>query len=76
VGLSGEERARIRTLQSQAEEVFRPETGDDEGPLSPHPRHLPRGIFVMVLEPTPWGWSADDSMTLKLARLETILWYP
>jgi hypothetical protein len=37
--------------------------------------YLPRGLEVMLLEPVPW--SADLSTgQLKLAKVESLLWYP
>lgn len=63
-------RERLAEASETAEEPGEP------GALTPHLRHLPRGVFVMLLEPTPWGWSSDDSATLRLARLESLLWYP
>ena len=42
--------------------------------LDPDLVHLPKGMFVMLLEPVPW--STEGSTTMRLARLEALLWYP
>lgn len=70
-----EERRRAAELVARAQSG-RATAVSEAGPLDPNLRHLPKGIFVMLLEPTPWGWSGSDSQTLQLARLESILWYP
>lgn len=45
-----------------------------EGTLEPSLAHLPRGISVMLLEPFPVPF--EGSPSLRLARLESLLWYP
>jgi hypothetical protein len=35
--------------------------------------YLPHGIFALLLEPLPWR---HDSLSQRLAALETIVWYP
>lgn len=42
--------------------------------LAPDVAHLPRGLFVMLFEPVPWG--PPGSSTLQMARLESLVWYP
>jgi hypothetical protein len=46
--------------------------GDE--PLDPDLAHLPRGLSVMLLEPFPVPF--EGSLSLRLARLESLLWYP
>lgn len=69
----------------QAEEEPAPEGPDEASALKPQPQpvetgwaaqisHLPRGVSVMLFEPVPWGHGG--SFSLKLARLEMLLWYP
>jgi hypothetical protein len=36
--------------------------------------HLPRGLQVMLIEPVPW--SSGDGTGERLARMETVVWYP
>ncbi|HVF53687.1 MAG TPA: hypothetical protein VNC78_08795 [Actinomycetota bacterium] len=45
----------------------------DDPLLSPDLAHLPRGLAVMLLEPTPWG---GGSTQLRFARKEALVWYP
>lgn len=47
---------------------------EGEGTLQPNLAHLPRGISVMLLEPFPIPF--EGSPSLRLARLESLLWYP
>lgn len=42
--------------------------------LDPDVVHLPKGLFVMLFEPVPW--STEGSTTMRLARLESLVWYP
>lgn len=42
--------------------------------LDPNLAHLPKGLFVMLFEPVPW--STEGSTTMRMARLESIVWYP
>jgi hypothetical protein len=39
-------------------------------------RYLPQGVSVVLLRPYPWEASIAQSTGLKLARGETLLWYP
>lgn len=48
--------------------------GSDEAALNPNLAHLPRGLSVMLLEPFPVPFAG--TISLKLARLEALLWYP
>lgn len=48
--------------------------GDGGGAIDPNLKHLPRGISVMLVEPLPIPLTG--SVSLKLARLESLLWYP
>lgn len=45
-----------------------------DAPLDPDLAHLPRGLSVMMLEPLPLPFSGSPA--LKLARLESLVWYP
>ena len=47
---------------------------EQEAALEPDIAHVPRGLSVMLLEPFPVPFSG--SMSLRLARLESLLWYP
>lgn len=51
-----------------------PPLAAEEDLLEPNLRHLPVGISVMLFEPTPWR--SSNSQSLRLAQLETIVWYP
>lgn len=51
-----------------------PRLQDDDGLLDPNLTYLPRGLSVMLFEPVPVPF--DGSLTLRLARLESLLWYP
>lgn len=51
-----------------------PPAAEGEAPLDPNLKHLPRGLSVMLLEPFPVPF--EGSLSLKLARLESLLWYP
>lgn len=87
-GLAVEMRARILELRAQADAAeskldgleqpgsgLAPgPSGADEATLDPNLRHLPRGLSVMLLEPFPLPF--EGSVSLKLARLESLLWYP
>ena len=42
--------------------------------LDPSLSHLPRGLSVMLLEPFPLPF--EGSASLRLARLESLVWYP
>ena len=48
--------------------------GGDEGALDPSIRHLPRGLSVMLIEPFPVPFTG--SLSLRLAKAESLLWYP
>lgn len=45
-----------------------------EGLLNPNLLYLPKGLVVMLLEPFPVPFSG--SLSLRLARLESLIWYP
>lgn len=42
--------------------------------LDPNLAHLPTGLAVMLLEPVPW--ETEGSSSLRMARLEALVWYP
>lgn len=44
------------------------------GRITGEVRHLPRGLSVMLLYPYPW--TSTSNLRVKLAQLETIIWYP
>ena len=83
--LEGSDPARAEKLRIQAQDL-RLRAGDariepppaagavNEAPLEPNLRHLPRGLSVMLLEPFPFPFVG--SISLRLARLESLLWYP
>jgi hypothetical protein len=48
--------------------------GDEVGGVSANVRYLPRGLKAVLLEPLPWRM--DVSVRMRLAQVETILWYP
>lgn len=77
--------ARLQVLQDRSEqlvqkqqEIQEPPPGatltEGEGTLEPSVAHLPRGLSVMLLEPFPLPF--EGSPSLRLARLESLLWYP
>lgn len=43
-------------------------------PLERDLAHLPKGVFVLLFEPVPW--ESGGSTSLKMARAESIVWYP
>ena len=47
---------------------------ESDAALEPDIQHIPRGLSVMLLEPFPVPF--NGSASLKLARLESLLWYP
>jgi 4-amino-4-deoxy-L-arabinose transferase-like glycosyltransferase len=76
---------RLRELQkemaaliAEQERLLSPPPGgslsEDSGSLDPNIRHLPRGISVMLIEPFPLPFTGSAS--LRLARLESLIWYP
>jgi len=68
------EAAHLAQLQSQAPTPpATPPTEAGAETLDPNIAHLPRGLAVMLFEPVPWG---GGSSSLRLARLEAIVWYP
>lgn len=84
-------REQARDIRGEADalrlrtEKVRASAGTDEGslpvptsagdaPLNANIRHVPRGLSVMLLEPFPLPFAG--SISLKLARLESLLWYP
>lgn len=48
--------------------------GEDATALDPNLAHLPTGLAVMLFEPVPW--ETEGSPSLRLARLEALVWYP
>ena len=69
--------AQAEALRSQAAaklQATESPTPVGEAPLDPDLAHLPRGISVMLVEPFPVPY--EGSVSLKLARLETVFWYP
>ena len=67
-------RAQALEERAVAEREERGSAGSAEVPLDPNLRHLPRGLSVMLLEPFPLPFVG--SMSLRLARLESLVWYP
>ncbi|MDQ3964088.1 MAG: hypothetical protein M3277_09305 [Actinomycetota bacterium] len=61
-------------LLAEQQEIQSPPAITEEGSLDPSIKHLPRGLSVMLLEPLPLPFSG--STPLRLARLESLLWYP
>lgn len=49
-------------------------TTDTSGTLEADIKHLPQGLLVMLAEPYPLPW--EGSTTLRMARLEALVWYP
>lgn len=47
---------------------------EQEAAQEPDLKHLPRGISVMLLEPLPIPFTGSTS--LRLARIESLIWYP
>ncbi len=45
-----------------------------KGGISGKIEHLPCGLPAVVLRPYPW--ETDGSTSVRLARLEAVLWYP
>lgn len=80
----GEQRA-LNALQASTAVVKAPVPASPGKPAAPPPvdtsvagaslRYLPTGITVVGLRPWPWE-SASASPGVRLARLETIVWYP
>ncbi len=66
-----EELARLEALLADVPPASDP---DAAGQLAPDLVHLPKGIFVMLLEPVPW--ETGGSQSLQLARTDALLWYP
>lgn len=69
-------RARAEALRAQASAVLAERenpVGIGQELLDPNLAHLPRGLSVMLLEPFPVPFSGSAS--LRLARLESVLWY-
>lgn len=64
------EEARLKELVGGSD-IASPEETER---LDPDLVHLPKGMFVMLLEPVPW--STEGSTTMRMARLEALLWYP
>lgn len=88
-GLSPAERRQVERILSLQEERLRavraeirqilntlapPTVEQVEAAQEPNLMHLPKGIFVMLFEPTPMR--GGDDPTIGLARTETLLWYP
>jgi hypothetical protein len=48
---------------------------DQQSPAGANLAYLPTGIAVVALRPWPWEQS-DTSLGVRMARAETILWYP
>lgn len=68
---------RINELTEQQQRIQQPPpsaTLSEEGALEPNIAHLPRGLSVMLLEPFPLPF--EGSASLRLARLESLIWYP
>ena len=71
-------RAQAAALLAKQTRLQEPAPGaqlsDEESALDPNIAHLPRGISVMLIEPLPLPFTGSPS--LKLARLESLIWYP
>lgn len=68
-------RRRAVDLRTKTEAAVSPQPDvEAETPLNPSLVHLPRGLSAMLLEPFPLPF--EGSISLKLARLESLLWYP
>jgi len=48
----------------------------EDGGLTASASYVPKGLVVVVLRPFPWEAATAPSSTLKLAALESLLWYP
>ena len=72
------ERAEVRERLEEAEARAAAEgsvpANEEDGVLSPMVQHLPKGLSVMLLEPYPWQATANSRV--RLAQLESFLWYP
>lgn len=66
-------RAQANALKAAAETLVAEATPPDAS-LDPNLAHLPRGLSVMLLEPFPVPFTGSSSH--RLARLESLLWYP
>ena len=69
--------AKLEELKDRQEKLQQPPPGaqlTEEAGLEPNIVHLPRGLSAMLLEPFPIPF--EGSASLKLARLESLLWYP
>ena len=71
-------RAQAAALLAEQSRIQAPPPGsqlsEEEAALDPNIAHLPRGISVMLIEPLPLPFTGSPS--LKLARLESLIWYP
>jgi len=65
---------RADDLRKKAVEVASPPIPEDEAMFMPSLRHLPRGLAVMLFAPFPW--EEGGSVSLNVARVESIVWYP
>ena len=67
-------RARALTLHDTAGTIVAQATPPAEGAVDPNLAHLPRGLSVMLFEPLPVPFTGP--LSLRLARLENLIWYP
>ena len=70
-------RARLEALAARQAAIQQPPPGasfSEGATLEPNIVHLPRGLSVMLLEPFPLPF--EGSPSLRLARLESLVWYP
>lgn len=67
-------RQRAIALREAAITLVAGATPPPEVSLDPNLAHLPRGLSVMLLEPFPVPFTGSSSQ--RLARLESLLWYP
>jgi hypothetical protein len=65
---------RVEEIEERLDRFAPPPQVADEGLLDPNVRHLPRGLSVMLLEPAPVPFTG--TLSLRLARLESLIWYP
>lgn len=62
-GISVQEPPRVQPVPIPSDEL-----------LDPDIAHLPRGLSVMLFEPFPIPF--EGSLSLRLARVESLVWYP
>lgn len=63
-----------RDIHQLLERLAPPTVEEVAAAQDPNLVHLPKGLFVMLFEPTPMRGGNDK--TIALARTETLVWYP